>query len=78
MPHAGEHKGPEIMELNPRGQVPTFSDKGTVVNESLAILLYLEDTYKEPSLMPSSAQGRGLVRTLMLLSFHAGGLEGVS
>ena len=63
--HSGGHKGPDIMAINPRGQVPTFSDKGTVVNESLAILLYLEDAYPEPSLMPGSAKGRALVCMLM-------------
>lgn len=41
------HKAPEIMALNPRGQVPTFQDtNGAVLCESLATVLYLERTYE--------------------------------
>eukprot|EP00271_Cylindrocystis_brebissonii_P003802 TRINITY_DN15047_c0_g1_i1.p1 TRINITY_DN15047_c0_g1~~TRINITY_DN15047_c0_g1_i1.p1 ORF type:complete len:223 (+),score=43.89 TRINITY_DN15047_c0_g1_i1:136-804(+) len=42
----GEHKGPEVMALNPRGQVPTFVDGDVVVGESPAACLYLESTYR--------------------------------
>lgn len=42
------------MALNPRGQVPTFvDDDGTVVNESLAAVLYLDKRYPEPALIPA-------------------------
>ncbi|XP_061177605.1 glutathione S-transferase A-like [Saccostrea echinata] len=41
-----EHKGEDILKLNPRGQVPTFKDGDIVVNESNAICDYLESTYK--------------------------------
>jgi glutathione S-transferase len=56
------HKSPEIQALNPRGQVPTFKDGDIVVNESLAILLYLEDAYPEPSLLPKDKKDRALVK----------------
>ena len=49
------------MKLNPRGQVPTFVDDGVVVNESLATLLYLQDKYPQPSLLPATIEGRALV-----------------
>ncbi|OWF40142.1 Glutathione S-transferase A [Mizuhopecten yessoensis] len=39
------HKGPDVMALNPRGQIPTFKDGDIVVNESMAICLYLEQAY---------------------------------
>ncbi|XP_062582101.1 glutathione S-transferase A-like [Saccostrea cucullata] len=42
-----EHKGEDVMKLNPRGQVPTFKDGDIVVNESNAICDYLESTYKD-------------------------------
>ena len=58
---AGGHKSEEILKLNPRGQVPTFVDDGIVVNESLAILLYLQDKYPQPTLLPASIEGRALV-----------------
>ena len=65
---AAGHKSEEIMKLNPRGQVPTFvDDDGVVVNESLAALLYLQDKYPQPSLLPATIEGRALVRTVRLL-----------
>ncbi|XP_060066825.1 glutathione S-transferase A-like [Ylistrum balloti] len=39
------HKSKEVMELNSRGQVPTFKDGDIIVNESMAICLYLEKAY---------------------------------
>ncbi|KAA6426158.1 MAG: hypothetical protein FRX49_04010 [Trebouxia sp. A1-2] len=49
------HKTPEVLELNPRGQVPVLKDGDTVVSESLATLQYLEEAYPEPSLVPKGA-----------------------
>ncbi|XP_041360809.1 glutathione S-transferase A-like [Gigantopelta aegis] len=40
-----EHKSEEILALNPRGQLPTFKDGNIVVNESNAIIEYLESAY---------------------------------
>ena len=54
----------EIMALNPRGQVPTFNDNGIIVNESLAILLYLEEAYPSPTLMPGTPGQRAQVCAL--------------
>ena len=45
---------PEFLALNPRGQAPVVIEAdGTKVNESLAILHYLELRYPEPSLLPA-------------------------
>jgi hypothetical protein len=52
-------KGPEIMALNPRGQVPCFKDGDVVVNESLAAMQYLEDVYGDVPLMPKEPAARG-------------------
>nr|AAC50036.1 glutathione S-transferase [Coccomyxa sp. PA] len=57
----GEHKSEDILKLNPRGQVPTFVDGDVVVNESLAALLYIQDKYPSPSLLPATVEGRALV-----------------
>lgn len=43
---AKEHKSDEIMKLNPRGQVPTFSHGDVVLNESNGICHYLESQFK--------------------------------
>lgn len=41
----GQHKEPEFLKLNPMGQIPTLVDGELVINESLAICLYLLDKY---------------------------------
>lgn len=49
-----ETRTPEFLALNPRGQVPLLVEPdGTKINESLAILYYLELRYPEPALLPS-------------------------
>ena len=58
---AEEHKGPEYLALNPRGQIPTLVGGDIVVCESLAALLYLEETYPEHPLLPSGRKERALV-----------------
>ena len=62
---SGEHKSPEVVALNPRGQVPTFVDQGVAVHESMAILQYLENVYPEPPLIPSDRAEKGQVRVLV-------------
>jgi glutathione S-transferase len=37
----GEHTRPEFLHLNPRGQIPVLDDDGTIVWDSMAILVYL-------------------------------------
>jgi glutathione S-transferase len=46
----GEHKDPEFLAINPRGQVPVLRDGDVVVRESLAILAYLDRRAPEPPL----------------------------
>ena len=46
-----EHKAPEYLALNPRGQTPALQlDDGTVIAESVAICRYLEALQPEPPL----------------------------
>uniref|UniRef100_K1QJ85 Glutathione S-transferase A n=1 Tax=Magallana gigas TaxID=29159 RepID=K1QJ85_MAGGI len=58
-----EHKGEDVLKLNPRGQVPTFKDGDIVVNESNAICEYLECTYtdKGTQLIPTDKAKRARV-----------------
>lgn len=56
------HKTPEVLAMNPRGQVPVFKDSDTIVNESLAALQYLEQTYPEPCLVPKGSYPQVLQR----------------
>lgn len=54
----GEHKSPEVLALNPRGQLPTFKDGDIVVNESLAAIVYLDEAYPQPAVSPQDVAAR--------------------
>ncbi|XP_044027262.1 glutathione S-transferase A [Siniperca chuatsi] len=41
-----EHKSKEVMDLNPRGQLPAFKHGDKVLNESYAACMYLESQFK--------------------------------
>nr|XP_046274035.1 glutathione S-transferase A-like [Scatophagus argus] len=41
-----EHKSKEVMEMNPRGQLPAFKHGDRVLNESFAACLYLENQFQ--------------------------------
>lgn len=51
-----EHKSQEVLDLNPRGQVPTFKHGDNIVNESYASCMYLESVFKSQGtkLIPDS------------------------
>jgi glutathione S-transferase len=53
----GEHRQPWFLALNPRGQVPTLDDGGTVVWDSMAILVYLARKYGGDKWLPLDAEG---------------------
>ena len=58
----GEHVDEEHLERNPRGQVPVVElPHGVFLAESLAILLWLEETWPRPTLMPSDTTARAKV-----------------
>ncbi|XP_068647914.1 glutathione S-transferase zeta class-like [Aristolochia californica] len=56
----GEQFSPEFLELNPLGFVPVLVDGDTVVGDSLAILLYLEEKYPEHPLLPDDLKRRAI------------------
>jgi glutathione S-transferase len=58
--HSGQHKSPEFLKLNPNGQVPVLDDDGFILNESLAINLYLAKKAGGP-LWASSSQEEALM-----------------
>jgi maleylacetoacetate isomerase len=51
---AGEHRKPEHLARNPQGLVPALAIDGVMLTQSLAIILYLEDTRPEVSLLPAN------------------------
>ncbi len=54
-----DHKKPEYLALNPRGQVPTLRDGATIVYESIAIMAYLERKYPAVPLFGVTAEETG-------------------
>jgi maleylpyruvate isomerase len=62
----GEQLTPEYRKLNPDGLVPTLVDGDATLQQSLAILEYLEETHPNPPLLPSTALDRAHVRALAL------------
>jgi maleylacetoacetate isomerase len=64
----GEHRQPGYAAVNAQALVPTLElDDGTRLNQSLAIIEYLETLRPQPALLPSEPLARARVRALALL-----------
>jgi maleylpyruvate isomerase len=50
--------------INPQALVPTLMDHGHVLQQSVAIIEFLDEAYPEPPLLPSDKYGRARVRAL--------------
>jgi glutathione S-transferase len=58
----GEQLAPEFRAINPCCTVPALKlDDGTVLNQNVAIALYLEETHPEPPLLGTTPVERALV-----------------
>jgi glutathione S-transferase len=57
----GDHKSAAYLQLNPRGKVPTLKDGDFVINESLAIMSYLDRKYPNPPLFGKTAEETALI-----------------
>ncbi|QCP48131.1 maleylacetoacetate isomerase [Trinickia violacea] len=62
----GEQLTPEYRKLNPDALVPTLVDGDAEIQQSLAIIEYLEETHPNPPLLPRAALDRAYVRALAL------------
>lgn len=62
----GEQLAPEFVKLNPDALVPVLWDGNDVLNQSLAIVEYLEETHPEPTLLPGSPSNRAHIRAIAL------------
>ncbi|XP_070574322.1 glutathione S-transferase A-like [Ptychodera flava] len=66
--HSSKEKPANLIKLNPRGKVPAMKHGDAVVNESLAAMLYLEDTFKTQGtrLLPESPAEKALTLQRMV------------
>ena len=62
-----EQKSDAYAALNPQQLVPTLVDDGHVLNQSMAIIEYLDETKPGPKLLPADPLGRARVRALSQL-----------
>ncbi|CAN6543404.1 unnamed protein product [Malus baccata var. baccata] len=56
----GEQLSPEFRKLNPVGYVPVLVDGDTLVADSFAILMYLEEKYPQHPLLPPDLQKKAI------------------
>ena len=63
----GEHRGDAYRDVNPQALVPTLVDGDLKLNQSLAIIEYLDETKPGPKLLPADPAGRARVRSLSML-----------
>lgn len=61
----GEQHLQSYVDINPTHLVPTLIDDGFILNQSIAIIDYLEAKYPQASLYPSCLQDKALVQALM-------------
>ncbi|OWV83780.1 maleylacetoacetate isomerase [Rhizobium sp. N122] len=53
--------------VNPQGLVPALlTDDGVLITQSLAIIEYLDEVQPQPALLPDTAEGRALARSIAL------------
>ncbi|OGV32940.1 MAG: maleylacetoacetate isomerase [Legionellales bacterium RIFCSPHIGHO2_12_FULL_35_11] len=66
--NGGEQHSADYKKINPQEVVPTLeTNDGILINQSLAILGYLDETYKTPPLLPEDPIARAKVREICLL-----------
>jgi len=60
-----QNPGPELLELNPYGTVPTLADRDLTLYESRIIMEYLDERFPHPPLMPIDPVGRANIRLFL-------------
>lgn len=67
-----QHKTPEFLKLNPRGEVPVIEDGGTVIWDSAACLVYLARKHGGGQWLPDDAAGMAEVQQWLALAATEG------
>lgn len=60
----GEQRSDDYLSINPQGLVPALADKDLILNQSLAVIEYLDEVYGDYLLLPGNAIERAQVRSL--------------
>jgi maleylacetoacetate isomerase len=60
----GEQHSEAYQRLNPNRLVPALEDNGLILNQSLAIMEYLEELYPKPALLPVDPKQKAVIRAL--------------
>jgi len=70
----GEHKSQEVLDMNPRGQLPAFKHGNNILNESYAACMYLESQFKSQGnqLIPDNAAEQALMYQRMFEGISLG------
>lgn len=63
---AGAHRDDDYRSLNPQGFVPMLDIDGLRLTQSLSIIVYLDQKYRDPPLMPADPAEAAHVRALAL------------
>jgi glutathione S-transferase len=67
-PTKGELHKPEFLALNPAGKLPVLVDDDFVLNESVAIVLYLAEKYPQKGFLPADLRARAEVYRWLLFT----------
>jgi glutathione S-transferase len=59
-------KNPDVLRVNPKGQVPVLIDGDFEIYDSTVIMEYLEDAYPNPPLYPGTPTHRARIRLMEL------------
>lgn len=60
----GQQHSPQYRKINPNREVPSMVHEGQVINQSVAIIEYLDETFPTPPLYPKNPSDRARVRQL--------------
>jgi glutathione S-transferase len=63
-----EHRREDYLRINPAGKVPALVDGDVVLSESVAIVLYLAEKYRDKGLLPVDLAGRAQVYRWLLFA----------
>jgi len=65
---AGEHRSPAFLKVNPAGKLPVLVDGELTLTESVAIVVYLAEKYRDRGLIPTELGQRAQFNQWLLFT----------